>query len=603
MRETPVPSGDVSRRMALVILGCILAARLLLGFAYSTLNPLGEAPDEADHYAYAAYIGNEGRLPQGSEMTQSKHPPLYHILAAGLAKTVGVEMDLSFLRANPDVGVGPDAQAPNFFVHTRLESWPWRDGVLAMYLARLVSVIAGVILTAATYALGRAIWPVWYAGPLAAAAFVAFLPESLFIGGSMSNDMLAAAGSALALWLALRVRGAGGAILAGLTMGLAFLAKASTAGLWPVVCAAMLVVRPMKMDDERWNDHRAGSRRLREPAVRAFIAGAVASLTAIPWLWRNWRLYGDPLGWSLVLATVDRREEALSAGDLAALVRGWFLSFWGKTGGAGQLALPAPFYVGWALLILAAAAGGLVAWRRNDRGPARQVTLAGWIVLLGAPVMTMLSILSYSRVALGTDQGRLLFPALAPIGILLVLGTSGWLSPGSYRWLPAGFGAGMSLIAVLALMTGILLPFAPPATPPAGDVAAATPVNEMFGGRLELLAYRWGQSSEGGAAVPLTLYWSAPQAPEEDLRTTLRLSDASGNLAWEWKRSPGAGRFSTDRWEANRVVGDTYLVPADALDRADGIELGVRPFPEGNWLAPETRPGAGALFRIEKPSP
>jgi 4-amino-4-deoxy-L-arabinose transferase-like glycosyltransferase len=99
-----------------------------------------------------------------------------------------------------------------------------------MHLGRLVSVIAGVVLTAATYALGRAIWPSWYAGPLAAAAFVAFLPESLFIGSAMSNDILAAMWSALALWLSLRARSAGGALLTGLAMGLAFLTKASTGG-------------------------------------------------------------------------------------------------------------------------------------------------------------------------------------------------------------------------------------------------------------------------------------------------------------------------------------------------------------------------------------
>jgi hypothetical protein len=609
VKETSVWSGDLSRRVALVILGGILAARLLLGFAYSALNPLGEAPDEADHYAYAAYIGNEGRLPQGPEMTQSKHPPLYHILAAGLAKAIGAEMDTTFLRSNPDVGVTSTALAPNFFIHTGLESWPWRDGALSMHLGRLVSVLAGVVLTAATYALSRAIWPGWYAGPLAAAAFVAFLPESLFIGGTMSNDMLAAMCSALALWLALRARGAGGAILAGLAMGLAFLTKASTVGLWPVVCAAMLVNRPytkgtsVPTENGQGSSCGSGNRRLRGPAVWAVIAGAVATLTALPWLWRNWRLYGDPLGWPLVLATIDRRQMPLSCGDLMALVRGWFVSFWGKTGGAGQLALPAPFYAAWVLLVLAAAAGGLIGWRRKDGGPARQVPPAGWIVLLGAPVMTVLSILSYSRVALGTDQGRLLYPALAPIAILLVLGIAGWLKPRGYRWLPVSFGAGMLSIALLVLGAGILLPFAPPPAPPSGEVAAATQVNEEFGGRLQLLAYRWGAAAEGGTTIPLTLYWSATQKSEEDLRAILRLTDASGDLVWEWKRSPGAGRFSTDRWETNRVIRDTYLVPADALDRAADIEVGIRPFPEGEWLPPGTKGNGSTMLRIEKPNP
>jgi hypothetical protein len=607
--ETPVFPNDLSRRAAFLVLGCILVGRLLLGFAYSALNPLGEAPDEADHYAYAAYIGTEGRLPEGPAMTQSKHPPLYHILAAGLAKVAGSEMDFTFLRSNPDVGVGPDAAAPNFFVHTRLEAWPWRDGTLSMHLGRLVSVISGVVLTAATYALGRAIWPWWYAGPLAAAAFVAFLPESLFIGGAMSNDMLAAMWSALALWLGLRARGAVAAILAGLVMGLAFLTKASTVGLWPVVCVAILMNHrnPMgarrTMDQARPTAGESGGDPISGSAGRAILAGIVASLVAIPWLWRNWRLYGDPLGWTLVLATIDRRQGPLSAGDLLALGRGWFLSFWGKTGGAGQLALPVPFYVVWMLLTLAALAGGLIAWRRKEQGPARQVTPAGWVVLLGALVITVLSILSYSRIALGTDQGRLLFPALAPIAILLMLGIAGWLNPRGYRWLPVGFGAGMAVIAMAALVMGIVMPFAPPPAPSSTEVATATAVNEVFGGRLELLSYRWGEAPAGGSAVPVTFYWRTQQTSGDDLRTILRLTDASGNPAWEWKRSPGAGRFSTDRWDANQVVRDTYFVPVGVLGRAIGVELGVRLFPEGDWLFPATGSGAEPMFLIEKPNP
>jgi hypothetical protein len=605
---------DLSGKAAALGLVLILIGRLLLGFAFSALNPLGEAPDEADHYAYAAYIEKEGRLPEGPAITQAKHPPLYYVLAAGLAKVAGVEMDFTFLRSNPDVGVTPDAAAPNFFVHTRSEAWPWTGGALAMHLGRLVSVIAGVVLTAVTFALGRAIWPTWYSGPLAAAAFVAFLPESLFIGGAMSNDILAALWCTLALWLGLRATHFRHAILAGAALGLAFLTKVSTIGLWPVVCLAMLINRRSTIDLRQPAAGVATGRWSRGAAGRALLAVIVASLMALPWLVRNRTLYGDLLGWPLVLATIDRRAGPLSAADMLALGRGWVLSFWGKTGGAGQLALPWPLYIAWALLILGAVSGLLIAWRRKDQGPARRVTTAGWVVLLGAPAMTVISILSYSRVALGTDQGRLLFPALAPIGLLVVLGTAGWLFPNGYRWLPLGFGVGMALVAVLTLVAGIALPFAPPPPPSSAEVANAVAVNETFGERLELLAYRWGEAQAAGSTVaaprpsqafetPLTLYWRASQPPGEDLRTILRLSDSVGNPVWEWKRSPGAGRFSTDRWQANRVVSDVYLVPTDALDRAERVELGLRVFPEVSWLFPASAPDSEPLLLITKPKP
>ena len=181
-----------------------------------------------------------------------------------------------------------------------------------MHLARLISVLAGVGLVAATYAVGLAIWPGWPAGALAAAAFVTFLPESLFVGGAMSNDMLAAFLATTALWAGLRSRRFWQAILTGILMGLGLWAKVSVAALWPVVCLAMVARgwddgRPTT--DERRetrNEKRSASSRWR-PWGLALVAGGVALLVTAPWFLRNRELYGDWMGWPLVLATIDRR--------------------------------------------------------------------------------------------------------------------------------------------------------------------------------------------------------------------------------------------------------------------------------------------------------
>jgi hypothetical protein len=342
-----------------------MTARLTLGLAYSVAIPLGEAPDEADHHAYAAYIAQEHRLPEGAWMTQAKHPPLYHALAALVAGPVG--MDASFLRANPDAGFAPDA-SPNFFIHTTLEDWPWRAGPLAMHLARLVSVLAGVGLVAATYALGRAVWPGWPAGAMAAAAFVAFLPESLFVGGAMSNDTLAAFLATLALWAGLACRTYAQAILTGVLMGLGLWAKVSVAALWPVVLLAMVA--------RGWADGRRTTDDGRQPGVprrqlwgMAIVAGGVALLVTAPWFLRNRQLYGDWLGWPLVLATIDRRTGPFGLAELVWLMRGLSVGFWGKFGGAGHIWLPWPFYVLWATLVGASALGWLRwVWAKRQIG-------------------------------------------------------------------------------------------------------------------------------------------------------------------------------------------------------------------------------------------
>ena len=575
-------------------LAALLVARLVLGMAYSVANPLGEAPDEADHYAYAAYIGSEGRLPDGSWMTQAKHPPLYHLLAAGVAAWTG--MDFQFLRSNPDVSLAPETTAHNFFIHTALEDWPWRDGALAMHLGRIVSVLAGVILTAATYALGRAIWPDWPGGALAGAIFVAFLPESLFIAGSMSNDTLAAALATLMLWAGLAGRpgsprrGLAMAALSGLFGGLAFLTKVSTVALWPVAALAMF-----------WQDYAGTGPQRRSPVrslARPALSGAIVLALAAPWLWRNLQLYGDPLGMALMRATVDLRQGPLGAGDLFWLARGWFFSFWGKFGGAGHLPLPGWLYGFWAVLLGLSAAGWLrraLLRRRGDGrmpSPPGRTSPAGAMVLWGSPVMAILAILSYSEVALGTDQGRLLFPASGPLALLLVAGLAAWLPRrAGAAWQVAWAGL-MGAAACLALVLGIVRPFAAPAPQATAQVAAAVPQNVTFGDRLQLLSASGDGEGDGG----LTLYWQARQPITDDLRTVLRLLDGDGNLVWEWKRSPGAGRYSTDHWTPGRPVADTYTPPAEALARATRLEVGVFPFPDGAWLQPSGQPEGSQFY-------
>jgi 4-amino-4-deoxy-L-arabinose transferase-like glycosyltransferase len=588
-RDVSLPVGAKSRASlarprpyAAWALAVLLALRLALGFAYSALNPLGEAPDEADHYAYAVYIGEHSRLPTGTTVTQSKHPPLYHALAAAAGKLAG--LNFTFLRVNPDGGVSADSQAANFFIHTTLESWPWRGGPLAMHLGRVISVLAGVILVVATYGLARGLWPENAALAFIAAGFVAFLPEGLFIGGSVSNDMLAAMFAGVALRAAVLGRGWPSAIAAGLCMGLGFLTKVSISAVWPAALAALLI-------RDGWN-----VRRPLRGIGRALVAGLIACAIAAPWLWRNWQLYGDPLGTPVLLGTIDRRAAALTLADLGWLARGWFLSFFGKFGAAGHISLPWPFYALWAALVLTAVIGWLKRQPAYEtehpstappvRGVSAQdaglrTTLLRWIVLAGAPALVILSMISYSRIALGTDQGRLLFPALAPIAVLLAAGLAQWMLAGRERTFAGLFAGGMAVVATLALVFGIIQPFAPPAPPPASDVAAATPVGAVYAERLELTGATWSpETTVGGAAVrPLTLYWRANAGIGADLRTIVRVQSGD-KLLWEWKRSPAAGRFSTDRWPAGRAVADVYRVPADAAASADRVEVLVYAFPD-----------------------
>lgn len=593
------------RRHELLLLAVLLLLRAGLSIAYSLATPLGEAPDEADHYAYAAYIMAEGRLPAGAEITQAKHPPLYYLIAAAAGRLAGGSGGNDFLRANPDMSFERGSPAVNFFVHTALEDAPWRDGVLTMRAGRFVSMLAGLAFVLVTYLLGRTLWPRRPELALGGAAFAAFLPESLFISGAMSNDMLAAMWSALALLFTARLvliapldsdppsgrpRPLLIAFFAGLSLGLAFVTKASTGSLAVVIAAAIFV--------NAWQACRRSARMwpaLGSAAIRVTVVGLAALLVAAPWLWRNWQLHGDPFGWPLVLATIDRRVGPLTTADVVQLARGWWLSFWGKFGGAGHIPLPTWLYVLWGITGAAAAAGWAL-WiaRRSRNDMVAAPGPGGWVLLLGAPVVTALGIYSYSQTALGTDQGRLLFPALAPLALLLYGGLAAWAPPGRQRSASLVFTGAMALVAVAGLYWGLGRPFAPPPEPPAAEIAAATPVTARFG-PLDLAAVAWDRPAQD----LLTLYWQARESTTEDLRTGLQLVDPAGNVLWEWKRSPGGGRFSTDRWPAGRIVSDTYRPPPGVLDRAASLRLGVRTFPEGPWLPVDDLP-AGQLLTLPR---
>ena len=520
------------------------------------------------------YIGQEGRLPEGTTVTQGKHPPFYYLVASELSRVVrrlNFSSDFTFLRVNPDVGVTPDALAPNFFIHTTLEAWPWHGGPLAMHLARYLSVLAGLLLVLATYGLGRGLWPARPEIALAGAAFVAFLPESLFVGVSVSNDMLAA-------------RAVGPRVVAG------------SGGPRETRCVGDRHRARPGISDEGQRHRGLAHRGRGRTAVamdgvhgsRSAISGdscllaAVATAIAAPWLYRNWTLYGDPLGTPVVLGTIDRRQAPL---DLAWLARGWFLSFWGKFGGAGHIPLPWPLYALWGVLAAGAVAGGAqrVSLGRGTEaaehpervnGPTsltkshqskdagrpgatlhpstavgeRPPTSAqdavhnghrvGWLVLAGAPLLVILSMLSYSQIALGTDQGRLLFPVLAPLGLLIAAGLAAWLPANRRWWLAPLLGGVMFVAAVLALIFGILRPFAPPLADPA-QVAAASPVGQPVADGLELVAATWGV--ETGAARDLTLYWQPVGPVTADLRVILRLYGEGDAVAVGMETLAGRG--------------------------------------------------------------
>ncbi len=554
-----------------VYAACLIALHLLLTVAYSVIVPLGEAPDETDHWSYVVYLTEHRQLPVGPKPTQSKHPPLYHIGAA--LAGLPAKPAFGFLRANPDIQIPPAPDIPNFFIHTTQESWPWRGGALAFHLARFWSVLLNTATVAAAYGLMQCAFPTQGAWVVATTGLLALIPEFSFIGGALNNDNAAAFFGTLGLWGALAIYRGRGKLAAGwwlpIALGCGFLSKVSTLALWPT--AALAIV---------WGAfNRNGTQDILDanPWLRSIRTGVItfggATLLAAPWLLRNWQLYGDPLGMALTRQTIDLRLEPWTWADTSWLLRGWFLSFWGKFGVIGHLRLADWIYTALALLTLLSGVGLLKRYWRPPTLQARPI-----LTLMGVTVgSTVLFMWQYSLIALGTDQGRLLYPAVAPLIALFTGGLLAW-SPPRWQWASVHLLLGIFFALAIYALMGVVQPaFAPPAPAAATEVIALDtthPVEPIIFGALALRNWQLAETPR--------LYWQATQPMAVDLRVVLRIIAEDGTLVWDWKRSPGGGRWSTDHWPPDVIVRDVYQIrwPAWAEAGRYGVEVGVQPFGE-----------------------
>ncbi len=393
----------------------ILLVYLILATTVSIVVPLGEAPDEADHYAYARYLAQNKALPQGPEITQGKHPPFYHSMAALAGGWTGMSL---FLQPNPDVFPIREGGPANFFIHGEAEAFPWRDGPLGFHIARLLSVLLGGVTLWATWRVGRTAFPDRKEVGLLAAAFLAGLPGFLYISGAMNNDNAAGAFGALAILLMVDVTRNGlrwrRTLALGAVFGLGLLSKVGTLSLWPLLAlAALAAIWPQRRQVRSWL--MAG--------LHAIVAWGLGGLIASPWLLHNWLLYSDPLGWALVRQTVDVREGPVDLAVLAWLFRGLYTYFWGRYGAIGQIQLPGWVYIAAGIFSLAIILGIVYFLIKRVKRTAENIFLI--LLLAGAPLLALAGIVRYTAIALGTDQARLMWPALAAMATWFGMGLAG----------------------------------------------------------------------------------------------------------------------------------------------------------------------------------
>lgn len=436
-----------SFRAALLLLAVAFAAT---GALYAVLTPPWQAPDEPAHYNYVAQVAGAGCCPVIAPGDWDSAQ-----LGALLGEQFPPAADLSAIEYE-------DHQPPLYYLLAAPVFLATGGSLLAL---RLFSVALGAALLVVSAFAARQVFPARPALALAAAAFVAFIPQHVAILASVNNDALAelvlAAVILTALAYATGPRRPHPALL-GALVGLAFLTKLTVYGPAALAAATAIGVRA-----------RQEARPVSWFAAQAAWAGGAALALGGLWWARNVAVYG----WPDVLAqaahnrvvvgqlrTADLVAEIGRQAYLRRFVTTTFHSFWGQF---GWMAVPMPPRVYWlAGLFSAFVAAGMVllfAVRRPALTPARRA--AGW-VLAAVVLGTLANYVIYNRTFVQL-QGRYLFTALIPLGVLAAAGLWGWVrllggasEPRArvLRWLPLGIMLWLPALALYALFR-FVIPF------------------------------------------------------------------------------------------------------------------------------------------------
>lgn len=414
----------IARRQIPVGLGLVLLTYLVVAVLYAIRVPAWNAPDEPAHYNFIRSIAVDHRLPilepgdynqaRLSRLVSEHFPPGQSI--AGL-QYESHQPPLYYL-----------IESPVFLATQRLGE---RRQVVAL---RLVTVLIGALFVLATYRLASLIFPRATPYPLAAAAFVAFIPMHVFMDAAIDNDALAELMVCLTLIVLVsdfrRPQAPRHDWLAGVLVGLSILTKL-VAGITAVLVvvgflgSALLSVNRKKS--------------LREWPVRVFRSGLIAALISGWWFVRNVVSYGigDPFGLRRHAQVVVGQPltPTLSLATIRQMLLTAFHSFWGQFGWMGIPYTNQTYAVLTTLSVLVGFGILIFVWRMlrqpwlpdetvDDKVTALVFTRAQrWSLILLAFTVACVTVgVIFYNMRYLQPQGRYLFPTLPGLAVFSAAG-------------------------------------------------------------------------------------------------------------------------------------------------------------------------------------
>ncbi len=566
----------------------LLLVHVALGVYWSVVIPIWESYDEIGHYYVVRYMATEHRLPPVGEKLvaendESHQPPLYYILAAIPVSFVNVDDGVE-PRLNPYMWWGPEAGGWNRTIHdAAVEGWPYHGTVLAIHLARWVSVLLGALALFCTFLTARLLsprqpWVRW-----GAALLLVFWPHFRFSTAVINNDIMVTASAAAVTWLLVRVVMAErprALDLAGLlvTGGLALLSKSNGLVLLPVVAIGLVAAIA-----------RAG-RETRRWVIVGLVAGLAAGALVVGWWYAHNVSGGRGLfGGSRDLKDLVKVLSPLLGGkpfraDLVLPALGEGLQALWANFGWGNVRLPGASYAA-AAIWCALALLGLVVWLWQRPGRSQALGI-GALSLVAASIVAAMLLFRVGR-GRAVVEGRYLLPALPALSVLLALGWSSLL-PARVRW-PGWAVVGGALGTLAALTPSLYIQpyYAPPAHLDEAQAAAYTPVRVRMGDFVELVGYRIeDRFVDPGGKLRVSLAWRALAQADAEYTLAVQVFGGRRELLGEVQRFPGHGTLTTDTWTPGYLFCEEALIPvtSDEPQRRIGwVEVsffqrdGVRP--------------------------
>ncbi|MBN1992136.1 MAG: glycosyltransferase family 39 protein [Anaerolineae bacterium] len=574
----------------------ILIGFIILGLIYSLVTPPFEAGDESRHYAVIKYMADTGRLivqnaPETASLAhhwshEGNQPPLYYALAALLTFWIDSGSWDDVFWYNPHTTIGnplrPDNK--NITIHPPGENWPWRKHVLAVHLIRFLSLAMAAVTVVAAYGLALKLFTGNRWSAAGAMAITAFNPMFIFISASINNDNAVIMFVTLALWLMVKLADRQGRkgkegmglplylpALLGLLIGLGSLSKLYALGLLPLAGLLFLWLALDKKLGTRKTFYTSHFWRnlllwnLTMLAVVAVVAG---------WFYlRNALLYnGDFLALQVMRDTAGQRDKIPSLATLRAEFEGFRIAYWALFGGVNILA-DNWLYTALDWISLIAVTGVVVFIVTRITYHVSRVTfyVSKNIEQISLPTFALL-LAWYGIMVAGfivwnltqpAGQGRLLYPAIAAISALGMLGLTWWLPSGGQRAVALGYSVALFGFALAASFLYIVPVYAKPAILTEADLPAdLQPVNLVYDGKVRLLGYQLPVKTVRPAeTLPLTLYWQLLEPADLDYSIFIHLLGRQRQVIGQLDTYPGGGQWPTTLLSPGDILADAYQVP------------------------------------------